>query len=341
MERILLAHGDGGTLTSQLVSDIFLKYLANPALDEMGDAAVIDIRSALDDPSGRLAFTTDSFVVDPVFFPGGDIGKLAVCGTVNDLAVSGAVPRCLSAGFILEEGLPLTDLERIVASMAAAAQEAGVVIAAGDTKVVGRGSADKLFINTSGLGVIPGGRVLGYPAIRPQDAVLVSGPVGEHGVAVLSCRAGLSFHTPVQSDCAALNGIIGSLLDRFDGGQVRFMRDPTRGGLATTLKEIAQSAGVDITIREEEIPVSDNVRGACELLGLDPLYLANEGKFLAVVDSAVAEVALDLLRAHPLGRGAAIIGRISNGPGDVYLKTPLGGTKYLDKLAGEQLPRIC
>lgn len=352
-DRILLAHGDGGLLTHRLVRDLFLKGYGGPRLREQGDAAILD-------PVPRMALTTDSFVVSPIFFPGGDIGKLAVTGTVNDLAVSGAVPRYLTAGFILEEGLEIARLARVVESMAATARDCQVEIVAGDTKVVGRGQADGLYINTSGVGFVLPGTDLRYDRIRGGDAVIINGSVGEHGLAVLSRREGLEFETPIVSDCAPLSGLIGPLLERFPG--IRFMRDPTRGGVATTLKEIALSAGVDIVLKEAAIPVTDAASAAAEMLGLDPLYLANEGKVLVIAPEEDAAGILEFMRAHPLGRAAGIIGRVE-GPagagaqpllvagtdalggsgwcGRVYLRTVYGGTKQLDMLAGEQLPRIC
>ncbi|MEW5762537.1 MAG: hydrogenase expression/formation protein HypE [Bacillota bacterium] len=330
---ILLAHGDGGRLTHELVTALFLKHFGNEVLARLTDAAELHL------DGGRVAVTTDSFVVNPPFFPGGDIGKLAVCGTVNDLAVSGAEPRYLTASFLIEEGLPLADLERVVASMAAACREAGVEIVAGDTKVVGRGQLDRIFINTTGVGYLPPGRDLGYHRLAPGDLVLVNGNLGDHGMAVLAQREGFGFGDQIVSDCAALNGIIGTLLREFSG--VRMMRDLTRGGLATAAKEIAAAAGVDLWLEERAIPVGDATRGAAEMLGLDPLYLANEGKFLTVIAPEEAEEAVALMRAHPLGQNACVIGEVRAGKGNVYLKTALGGTKFLDMLAGAPLPRIC
>ncbi|MCL4425959.1 MAG: hydrogenase expression/formation protein HypE [Firmicutes bacterium] len=351
-DRILLAHGDGGLLTHQLISELFLKYFRDETLKSLGDSAILPSLGE------QLAFTTDSFVVQPPFFPGGDIGKLSICGTVNDLAVSGARPLYLSAGFILEEGLLLGDLEKLVASMAQTAQEAGVRLVAGDTKVVERGHGDKIFVTTSGVGQLVG-RGLGTGQIRPGDLVLLNGPIGDHGMAVLSQRHGLEFEAQIRSDCAPLNGLTVPLLSRF--ATLRFMRDPTRGGLATTIKEIATASGRDILLLEKEIPVRQEVRWAAELLGLDPLYLANEGKVVIIVAPEEAAEVLNFLRGHPLGGMAAIIGRVlesgeegiinidrrregrphSPRGGQVYLETPLGARRLLDLLAGEQMPRIC
>jgi len=331
---VLLAHGDGGALSHKLIKEIFVAQLGNPMLNELSDAALFSVRQ------GKLAVSTDSFVVDPIFFPGGDIGKLAVCGTVNDLAVSGAVPRYLTASFIIEEGLPLKDLKMITASMAETARAAGVQVVAGDTKVVERGHGDKVFINTAGIGFLSdAGSSLSYSRIKPGDKVIINGSIGDHGMTILSQREGFSVSSGLKSDCAPLNGIIEELLEGVDG--IKFMRDPTRGGVATTLNEIASSSGWDVMLFEEKIPLRKEVTGASAMLGLDPLYLANEGKFLAIVDKIHAEPAVDILRRHPLGREAAIIGEISEGKSNVYLKTPIGGTKRLNTLAGAPLPRIC
>jgi len=330
---ILLAHGDGGALTHELVTGLFLRYFPNQTLKSLTDAAAFTVTGR------RLAVSTDSFVVNPLFFPGGDIGKLAVCGTVNDLAVTGAKPLYLTASFLMEEGLPLADLERVVASMAAACAEAGVEIIAGDTKVVGRVNLDRLFINTTGVGVIPEGVELGYTRVEPGDRILVNGGLGEHGMAILALREGFGFAGQIASDCALLNGIVQELLREVQ--DVKLMRDLTRGGLATAAKEIALATGRDIYVEEAAVLVRPEVRGAAELLGLDPLYLANEGKFLAVVAPEAAEKALAVLQAHPLGKDAAIIGEVQAGRGNVYLKTAFGGTKFLDMLAGAPLPRIC
>lgn len=332
-EVILLAHGDGGALTRELVERVFLRHFENDLLRPLGDAAVFPVGG------GRLAFTTDSFVVDPLFFPGGDIGKLAVCGTVNDLAVSGARPLYLSASFILEEGFPIAGLERVVASMALACKTAGVRIVTGDTKVVGRGHLDKIFITTAGVGLVPGGLDLGCHRLSPGDRVLVNGSIGNHGLAVLARREGLGLEGRLESDCAPLNGMIDKLLGRLQS--VRVMRDLTRGGLATAAREIAGAAGMDLWLEEGSIPVDLPVTGAAEMLGLDPLYLANEGKFLCIVGPAEAAEALAIMRGDPLGRDARVIGEVREGAGNLYLKTALGGAKILDLLTGAPLPRIC
>ncbi|MGB9887650.1 MAG: hydrogenase expression/formation protein HypE [Moorellales bacterium] len=331
---ILLAHGDGGQLTHRLIEEVFLAYLDNPVLADLSDAAVVE--ASLE---GRLALTTDCFVVSPLFFKGGDIGKLAVSGTVNDLVVSGARPLYLTAGFILEEGLELSILKRVVASLAATARQAGVTVVAGDTKVVGRGQADGLYINTTGLGIIPAGRHLGYDRILPGDRVVVSGYVGDHGLAVLAERKELGILEAPSSDCAPLADLVLPLLETFPG--IRMLRDPTRGGLATTLKEIALGAKVDIWLDEEAIPVRPQCRALAEMLGLDPLYLANEGKFVAVVAKDQAEALAKATARHPLGEAAAVIGEVRAGEGRLLLRTAYGGTRRLEMLAGAPLPRIC
>ncbi len=332
---IILGHGSGGALTNRLIKDVFQGAFENPILNELLDAAVLNING------GKLAFTTDSFVVDPIFFPGGDIGKIAVCGTVNDLAVSGAEPLYLSAGFIIEEGLLISDLKKIVESMRKAAQAAGVHIVTGDTKVVGRGSADKVFINTAGIGVIPVGRSLSPRHMQPGDVIIVSGTMGDHGLTILAQREGLSFSTPVESDCTPLNRITKAIL-KAGGESVRCMRDPTRGGLATTLNELAIQSGKGILIKEERIPLRREVVGACEMLGLDPLYLANEGKVIAVVAPDAAASVLEAMRSLPEGEGSVVIGQvIAEEEGLVLLETELGATRVLGMLEGEPLPRIC
>jgi hydrogenase expression/formation protein HypE len=335
--HVLMAHGSGGVLSHELIRDVFVRQLGNQTLDGLEDAALL----ALDGSAGgNWAMTTDSFVVKPLFFPGGDIGKLAVCGTVNDLAMRGAQPRYLTVGFILEEGLALAELERIVASMAAAACEAGAQIVAGDTKVVERGSGDGVFINTAGLGRAPEGVDVSAANARPGDLVLLSGAVGDHGLAIMTRREGLRFDTPLESDCAPLNGLVAEMLAVCP--ELHVLRDPTRGGLATALNELAEASRVEIMVREADIPVHPAVAAAGELLGLDPLYVANEGKLIAIAPASCAEALLAAMRAHPYGREAAIIGRVIAGhPGRVVLETELGTRRLLDMLSGEQLPRIC
>jgi len=333
-ERITLSHGSGGKATQTLIEAVFLEAFANPLLAPLEDGAIL---TAL---GGRLAFTTDSYVVSPLFFPGGDIGDLAVNGTVNDLAVSGARPLWLSAGFILEEGFPVADLERIVGSMAAAAERAGVQIVTGDTKVVQRGKADGCYVNTAGVGVIERPGELGVATARPGDVVIVSGPVGEHGITIMLARGELDIESEVTSDTAPLNGLVERLLDAAPG--VRGLRDATRGGVATICNEVARAAGVAVVLEEEAVPVRPDVRGACELLGIDPLYVACEGRLVAVVDGDQVEAAMAALRSHPLGEGAAVIGRVRDDPpGLVLLKTSFGGTRIVDLLVGDPLPRIC
>jgi len=334
-ERITLAHGAGGSATQALIEAVFLDEFRGPELEPLEDAARLAIGGA------RLAFTTDSYVVSPLFFPGGDIGTLAVNGTVNDLAVSSATPLYLSVGMILEEGFPMADLRRITASMQAAAQAAGVRVVTGDTKVVQRGRADGCYLNTAGVGVLRDPATPGAAAARPGDAVLVSGPIGDHGITIMLQRDDLGIVTDLRSDCAPLNGIVAALLDAVPTG-VRAMRDATRGGVATVLNEIARASGVAVIVDEQAVPVRPEVRGACEILGLDPLYVACEGRFVAVVDGADADRALAALRAHPLGAGAAVIGRVgADPPGLVLLDTAFGGTRIVDTLVGDPLPRIC
>jgi hydrogenase expression/formation protein HypE len=333
-ERIVLAHGSGGKATQTLIEAVFLEAFANPLLAPLEDGAVLAAHG------GRLAFTTDSYVVSPLFFPGGDIGDLAVNGTVNDLAVSGARPLWLSAGFILEEGFPVADLERIVGSMAAAAEQAGVQVVTGDTKVVQRGKADGCYINTAGIGVIERPLELGVATAKPGDAVIVSGPIGEHGITIMLARGELDIESSVTSDTAPLNGLVERLLDAAPA--VRGLRDATRGGVATICNEVARAAGVAVIVDEEAVPVRPDVRGACELLGIDPLYVACEGRLVAIVDGDQADAALGALRSHPLGEGAAVIGRVRDDPpGLVLLKTSFGGTRIVDLLVGDPLPRIC
>jgi hydrogenase expression/formation protein HypE len=332
---ILLAHGGGGRLTQMLIERMFLPAFHNPALETLHDGAVLEVEGV------RLAFTTDSFVVSPLFFPGGDIGELAVNGTVNDLAMCGARPLYLSLSFILEEGFSMEDLWRVVRSIQEAAQEAGVEVATGDTKVVDRGKGDGVFINTTGLGLIPPGIHVSPQRARPGDAVLISGAIAVHGIAILSVREGLEFETTLESDTAPLNGLVEALLQAV-GPEVHVLRDPTRGGLSSALNEIASSAGVGIVLEEVSIPIWDEVKGACEILGLDPLYVANEGKCLAIVAPEVVEAALEAMQSHPLGREAAVIGQVvETHPGTVILRSRVGGKRVVDMLSGEQLPRIC
>ena len=339
---VLLAHGSGGQLSHELVERVFVRHFSNPALLQLDDAAVVDIPGRPTPAVPRLALSTDSYVVSPLFFPGGDIGKLAVCGTVNDLSMSGARPLWLTAGFILEEGLPLSDLERIVASMAATARRAGVQVVAGDTKVVDRGSADRLFINTAGLGLLPPGVEISGDRAQPGDAVLLSGSIGDHGMTIMTQREGLQFDSPLESDCAPLQGLVADLLAALPAGTLHCLRDPTRGGLATTLNELAGRSNVGIELEETAVPVRDAVRGACELLGLDPLYVANEGKLIAIVAPEVAGTALEVLLTHEYGKEATVIGQVTDAhAGRVVLHTVLGAHRIVDMLVGEQLPRIC
>lgn len=333
--RVVLGHGSGGLLTHRLVRKVFMQAFDNPALRRGDDAAVVTAPAA-----GRLAVTTDAHIVAPLFFPGGDIGRLAVSGTVNDLAVMGAQPLWLTASFILEEGLEMEVLQRIADSMRRTADEAGVQIIAGDTKVAERGKADGVFIQTTGVGTIPDGREVGGARARAGDVVLVSGPLGDHGLAVLAARGQLGFAIDVDSDVAPLNGMVEALFDA--GVEIHVLRDPTRGGLATTLNEIAGQSHVSITLDEEAIPVRPAVASACELLGFDPLYVANEGRVVVIAAAEAGESALKALRAHPLGRQAQRIGLVEAGPaGRVRLRTRLGTTRVVEMLSGEMLPRIC
>lgn len=332
--EVVLSHGGGGKLSAELVEHLFLPAFRNDTLAVMGDAAVVP------PVSGRLAVTTDCFVVRPLFFPGGCIGDLAVNGTVNDLAVSGAKPLYLTAGFILEEGLPLSTLGDIVARMAAAARAAGVTVITGDTKVVERGHGDGVFITTAGVGVMPDGLTPGPDRARPGDAVIVSGPIGNHGVAIMSVREGLEFETVIESDTAALNGLIAEMLAVCS--DVRVMRDPTRGGVAATLNEIATRSKVGIEIDETRLPIDAQVRAACDLLGLDPLLVANEGKLIAVVPAADADRLVSAMRTHPLGGRTVVIGGVTDQhPGVVTARTAVGGLRVVTLPVGEQLPRIC
>jgi hydrogenase expression/formation protein HypE len=332
-ETVLLAHGGGGRLTQQLIRDLFMPQFRNDLLARLHDGAVVPATDR------RLAFTTDSYVVRPIVFPGGDIGRLAVNGTVNDLAMCGARPLYLSAAFIIEEGLSMDELRTIVRSMQEAARSAGVLLVTGDTKVVDRGKGDKLFITTSGIGVIEPQVDIHPTRARPGDRIILSGPIAQHGIAILSAREGLEFESRVESDTAPLGELVGRMLEAAD---IHVLRDPTRGGVATTLNEIAAQARVGLVIAEETIPVPDEVRGACEMLGLDPLYVANEGKLLACVAEDDCDAVLTAMRAYPQGRGAAVIGEVTAAhPGTVMMRTRIGGLRVVDMLTGEQLPRIC
>ena len=333
-QEIVLAHGSGGRLSQQLIQEILLPQFQNEFLDVQHDGAIFSVNGS------RLAFSTDSFVVSPIFFPGGDIGKLAVHGTVNDLAMCGARPLYLSAGFILEEGLSMQHFWSLVLSMRKAAAASGVALVTGDTKVVDRGKADKIFINTSGIGIIPE-RVNIHPMrARPGDKVIISGEIAVHGIAIMSVREGLEFETEISSDTAPLNGLVDAMLAA--AADIHVLRDPTRGGVTSALSEIARSAGVGIFLEEATIPISEEVKGACEILGLDPLYVANEGKLLAIVAEEEVAPVLSAMRTHPLGEKAAVIGSVTaKHPGFVFMKTRIGGTRIVDMLSGEQLPRIC
>lgn len=335
-KNILLGYGSGGQLSHELISTLFVKYFSNAIIEEQTDAAVLNISSQ------NLSFTTDSFVVDPIFFLGGDIGKLAVAGTVNDVAVSGAKPLYLSASFILEEGFLFADLETIVKSMANEAKKAGVLIVTGDTKVVDRGKCDKVFINTAGIGALPNDRkdIGSGINIKPGDKIIINGTIADHGMCIMAAREDISFKTNIVSDCACLNHLINEALDV--SKNIHFMRDATRGGLATVLCEMARSKNLGIEIYEEKLPVNENVRGMCELLGFDPLYVANEGKVMMVVDKDDADKVLKALRDNELGKEASIIGEVvEEHKGKAWLTTGIGGRRIIDMLAGEQLPRIC
>jgi hydrogenase expression/formation protein HypE len=332
--QIVLAHGGGGRLMQQLLDAVFLPTFRNPALDARHDSAVITVDGR------RLAFTTDSYVVHPLFFPGGDIGSLAVNGTLNDLAMSGARPLCLSAAFILEEGLPVETLERVVASMRAAADQAGVSIVTGDTKVVDKGKGDGMFVTTAGIGVVEHPWSIGPAAVRPGDAVVLSGDIGRHGMAIMAVREGLEFEGAIESDCAPLSEPVLGLLTA--GVEVHCLRDLTRGGLASALNEIGAAAGVGISIEERLVSVREDVRGACEILGFDPLYVANEGRFVAFVPASEAARTVEALRRCPVAAGASVIGAVTEAPsGIVTLRSVIGSSRIVDMLSGEQLPRIC
>jgi hydrogenase expression/formation protein HypE len=346
-KHIVLGHGSGGKLTAELIEKVFLPAFANPVLNKLDDQAVFQVGDS------RLAFTTDSFVVTPIFFPGGDIGRLAINGTVNDLAMSGARPLYLSTAFILEEGLLAEDLRRIVESMRDAALEAGVQLVTGDTKVVNRGKGDKVFITTTGIGIIDRPVNISADRARPGDKIIVSGYVGDHGMAIMSQRENLEFDGAIASDCAPLHGLVAAMLDAIanqangDNGitssyAIRCLRDPTRGGIATTLNEIAGRSHVGMNLIETAIPVRETVKGACEILGLDPLYVANEGKLVAIVSDEAADAVLERMRKHLHGGQAAVVGEVvAAHPGMVLMKTEIGGTRVLDVMFGEQLPRIC
>ncbi|MCL2728858.1 MAG: hydrogenase expression/formation protein HypE [Actinomycetia bacterium] len=334
-DLITLAHGAGGKSSAALVDAVFLDAFRNPALEQMGDGAVLTL------PSGeRLAFSTDSFVVSPIRFPGGSIGHLAVHGTVNDLAVSGAVPQWLSVAFVIEEGFPIADLRTIVSDMADAAALAGVQLVTGDTKVVAKGAADGLYINTSGVGVIPAGRKLGSGLVKPGDKVIVSGTLADHGMAVMLARGDLGIEADISSDTAPVNKTVAALLEAAPG--TRWMRDPTRGGLGTVMNELAADTGLAVVLDEESLPVTPLVQGACDMLGIDPIYVANEGKFAAIVPADEAEAAVRAMNDDPFGKNACVIGEIAPGPeGVVAMRNGFGGTRIVDMLVGDPLPRIC
>lgn len=333
-KTIVLGHGSGGKLTHQLIQKMILPAFRNPALEMQHDGAVLPING------GRIAFSADSYVVNPIFFPGGNIGDLAINGTVNDLAMCGAQPQYLSASFIIEEGLAMDDFWRILCSMKEAAEAAGVSLVTGDTKVIDRGKGDKIFINTSGIGLIPEGVNIDPKLAKPGDRIIVSGPIAAHGMAIMSVREGLEFETPIESDTAALNGLVGAILEASVG--VHVLRDPTRGGVASVLNEIAEKSGKGMLVDETAIPVRSEVQGACEVLGLDPLYVANEGRLLVFVSSEEADKVLAAMRAHALGMDSAIIGEVTADHGGlVVMRTRIGGSRIIDMLSGEQLPRIC
>lgn len=333
-DKILLAHGGGGTLMHKLIDDIFKLNFENDLLNQGNDSAIFEISGT------KFAFTTDSFVVQPLFFPGGDIGTLAVNGTVNDLCVSGAKPLYISVGFIIEEGFPVADLERVVVSMKKSAEEANVKIVTGDTKVINKKSGDGVYINTSGIGIVYDGVDISVTNLKPGDKIILSGRIADHGIAVMSARENLEFETKIESDCAALNGLVDEMISA--SKNIKVMRDPTRGGVASTLNEIAKSSGLGIKIYEDKIPVSEFVRGACEILGFDPMYVANEGKLIAFVGSEDTEKILSKMKSHPLGKDSEIIGEItSENPSRVIMKTVIGSSRIVDMISGEQLPRIC
>ena len=332
MKKITLSHGSGGRLMHDLIKELFVRNLDNPFLNKQGDSALIDIDTE------KFSYTTDSFVIDPIFFPGGDIGKLSVCGTVNDLCVSGAQPKYLSCAMIVEDGFDYKDLEKITLSVKATCKDAGVNVVTGDFKVVEKGAVDKIFINTSGIGEVFENLCFSFDCITPGDKVIINGTVGDHGASVLLARERLKFKSKIFSDCAAINGLVSSIICE----DIRFMRDPTRGGLASTLNEISMQIGYDIGIDESKIPVKEPVKALCEILGLEPLYMANEGKVVLIVSKKSASRVLSCMKRHSLGKDSRIIGEIEkNRNKRVYLKTKIGGTRILDMLVGEQLPRIC
>lgn len=336
-KRILLSHGSGGKIMHELIRDLFQKKFQNEMLDRLSDSAIL---SGISTKEGELCFTTDSYVVNPIFFPGGDIGKLAVCGTINDLAVEGAVPLYLSCGMIIEEGLEYETLEKIANSMARTAQETGVKIVTGDLKVVEKNKADKIFINTAGIGLRRKGLNLGKEYITIGDKILINGTLGDHGIAVLTARGIFQLETDIQSDCAALTPLIQDILNLSD--QVKFMRDPTRGGLATTLNEIVSGASFAIEILEQDLPIKEETKAACELLGFDPLFLANEGKAVIIAGARDSDKILERMKKHPLGKDSRIIGKVvPDPPGKVVMRTSIGSHRIIDMLVGEQLPRIC
>ena len=334
-DTVLMSHGSGGTMMRDIIEQLFFDAYAGDILRQADDAASLDI------PTDKIAFSTDTFVVTPHFFPGGDIGHLAICGTVNDVATAGAIPKYLSCAFVLEEGYPLEDLRKICASMAKTAREAGVEIVTGDTKVVNRGCGDGIYINTAGVGILRDGINLSGSNCRPGDKILISGSLGDHGITIISEREELSFSAEIKSDAAPLNHLIADVFDACPEGSVRCFRDPTRGGLSSTLNELATSSVVDMRVDEESVPVHDQVRGACEMLGYDVFQVANEGKMVCVCSADVADIALGAMRVNKYGKEAAIIGEVMQGQGRVYLRTAFGSERILDMLVGEQLPRIC
>ena len=335
-DTITLSHGSGGRLMHELIEELFVTHFSNPELNNLNDSAIVDVTSK----GNKVAFTTDSFVVQPIFFPGGDIGKLALCGTINDLSVDGALPLYIAVSFILEEGLPMSTLQRIVVSMAETAKKADVKIVTGDTKVVDKGSCDKLFITTTGIGVFKNDNVPLPDRVKPGDKIIISGYIGDHGIAVLSKREGLQFETSLKSDCAPLNALTRKMLDA--SSNIKWMRDPTRGGIAASLNEVVAGKSFGAVIKESSVPTRDSVRGACEMLGLDPMYVANEGKIVAVVDSDDADKVLNAMRKDEAGVNASVAGEIVEGPeGLVLIETDIGGKRILDMPRGELLPRIC